>query len=133
MSVSLSGVFGFVAIIGTKAVLAFPRVTLKTVEINGKKYKEEAYEGLSTWELKEGKTFTSTSHEACEKVSQFNDYFDDSSMRRVECNEPPHGPIQYVAFYVAKTAEDDKSSAHKNAMENAPADDAKVKGAKVVK
>lgn len=130
---NLSGVFGFVAIIGSKAVLAFPRVTLKTVEINGKKYKEEAYEGLSTWELKEGKTYSATSHEACEKVSQFNDYFDDSSMKRVDVNEPPHGPIQYVALYVSKDHETDKSSQHRAAMDSAPADDSKVKGAKVVK
>lgn len=130
--VSLSNLFGFVAIIGTKAVLAFPRRTMTSKIIDGEEYFKAVHEGLSTWELKEGKEFTATSHEAAMKVSQFSEFFNDKTMKRVDVSDPPHGPIQMVAIYVSRSPDDDKSAAHRAAMDTAPAEDGKVKGARKV-
>jgi hypothetical protein len=112
--VNLSSLVAFVAVVGDTTVLAFPRVSLKPVIINGRRYMEETVGGLSTWDT-EGKT----EHEAlCKKVKQFNEFYSPETMERAEVNEKPDGMIQVIAVY---------------RMKEAPVSTESVKGAKVVK
>jgi hypothetical protein len=121
--VSLSGLVGFVAIVGESTILAFPRVTLKpiNVEVKGKMMRlmEPTVGGLSTWDT-EGKT----DHDALvKKVKQFGEFFDPSIMVREEVTEKPDGMVNVVAVYRYKGEE-----------YNTPEKPAEtVKGAKVVK
>lgn len=129
--VNLSGLVAFVAVVGDNTVLAFPRVTLKpiNVEVKGKMMRlmEPTIGGLSTWDT-EGKT----DHETLvKKVKQFGEFFDPTTMIRSEVSEKPEGMVNIVATYRYKTDEELTAEKTSDKPAEKPADT--VKGAKGIK